>query len=202
MLGVCRLGLTGGIGRGKSTVAQMLALHGATVIDADALARSVTWAGGAAIAPISLAFGHHLIAADGAMNRVAMRELVYADAAAKRRLEAIIHPLVQLQIEQQAQEAVRTDCSCIVFDVPLLVEAGHWRSKVDRVLVIDCLPQTQLDRVVARNELSRDAVLKIMASQASRLHRLKAADFALFNQHLTFDQLHNEVSQIAPHFGL
>ena len=202
MLGVCRLGLTGGIGSGKSTVAQMLAQRGAVVIDADAIARSVTLAGGVAIAPLALAFGSHLIAADGAMDREAMRELVYADADAKRRLEAIIHPLVQLQIELQAQEAARTGSHCVVFDVPLLVESGRWRNQVDRVLVLDCLPATQVDRVMARSALSRDAVEKIMASQVSRSRRLQAADIVIFNQGLSLDQLRSEVFQSAPHFGL
>jgi dephospho-CoA kinase len=143
-----------------------------------------------------------LIAADGAMDREAMRELVYGDADAKRRLEAIIHPLVQLQVGQQEQEAVRAGRHCIVFDVPLLVESGRWRSKVDRVLVLDCLPATQIDRVMARSALSREAVQKIMASQASRSCRLKAADIVLFNQGLSLEQLRSEVFQIAQHFGL
>lgn len=202
MRGVCRLGLTGGIGSGKSTVAQMLAQRGAVVIDADALARNVTLPGGSAIAPIALQFGSQLIASDGAMDREAMREIVYADAAAKCRLEAIIHPLVQRQIQQQAQQAVRAGSPCIVFDVPLLVESGRWRSELDRVLVIDCLPATQIDRVMARSALSRDAVVRIMASQVSRSQRLKAADIVLFNQGLSLDQLGSEVLQVAMHFGL
>ena len=202
MLGVCRLGLTGGIGSGKSTVAQMLAQQGAAVIDADAIARSVTLPGGPAILPIALEFGQHLIAADGAMDRDAMRDLVYADADAKQRLEAIIHPLVQLQVRQQEQEAVRAGSHCIVFDVPLLVESGRWRSQLDRVMVIDCLASTQVERVTARSALSREAVQKIMASQASRSRRLQAADIVLFNQDLSLDQLRGEVFQVAQHFGL
>jgi dephospho-CoA kinase len=202
MLGVCRLGLTGGIGSGKSTVAQMLAQCGAVVIDADALARNVTLSGGAAIAPIALQFGSQMITADGAMDREAMRELVYADADAKSRLEAIIHPLVQLQMDQKVQKAVHAGSRCIVFDVPLLVESGRWRSQVNQVLVVDCLPATQIDRVVVRSALSRDAVEKIMATQASRSRRLQAADIVLFNQGLSLEQLRSEVFQIAGHFGL
>ncbi len=199
---VCRLGLTGGIGSGKSTVAQMLAECGAVVIDADALARGATQAGGAAIAAIALEFGTQMIAADGAMDRNAMRELVYADADAKRHLEAIIHPLVQQQAQQQEDQAVRAGSTCIVFDVPLLVESGRWRSRLDRVLVIDCLENTQIDRVTTRSALTRVAVEKIMASQASRAQRLQAADLVLFNDGLTLDQLRSEVLQVARHFGL
>ena len=199
---VCRLGLTGGIGSGKSTVAQMLAECGAVVIDADALARGATQAGGAAIAAIALEFGTQMIAADGAMDRNAMRELVYADADVKRRLEAIIHPLVQQQAQQQEGRAVRAGSACIVFDVPLLVESGRWRSRLDRVLVVDCLEPTQIDRVTARSGLSRMAVEKVMASQASRAQRLQAADLVLFNDGLSLDQLRSEVLQVARHFGL
>ncbi len=202
MRGVCRLGLTGGIGSGKSTVAQLLKLRGAAVIDADAIARSVTQAGGAALGPIAAAFGSHLIAGDGAMDREAMRALAYADADAKRRLEAIVHPLVQQQMEQQATDAARAGSHCLVFDIPLLVESGRWRSQMDRVMVIDCLASTQIDRVSARSALSRDTVQKIMASQASRARRLQAADFVLFNQDLSLDELRGEVFQIAMHFGL
>ncbi len=199
---VCRLGLTGGIGSGKSTVAQILCDCGAILIDADALARSVTAPGGAAIAAIALEFGQTMISADGAMDRDAMRELVYADGAAKRRLEAIIHPLVQQQAQQQEDQAVRAGNACIVFDVPLLVESGRWRSRLDRVLVIDCLEKTQIDRVTARSALSRAAVEKIMTSQASRAQRLQAADLVLFNDGLSLDQLRSEVLQVARHFGL
>ncbi len=199
---VCRLGLTGGIGSGKSTVAQMLAECGAVVIDADALARSATQASGAAIAAIALDFGDQMIGADGAMDRDTMRELVYADANAKRRLEAIVHPLVQQQAQQQEDQAVRAGSACIVFDVPLLVESGRWRSRLDRVLVVDCLTPTQIDRVTARSALPRAAVEKIMASQASRMQRLQAADLVLFNDGLTLDQLRSEVLQVAHHFGL
>jgi dephospho-CoA kinase len=180
----------------------MLAQCGAAVIDADALARNVTLSGGAAIAPITQQFGRHMIAADGSMDRAAMRELVYADVDAKSRLEAIIHPLVQLQMDQQVQQAVHAGSRCIVFDVPLLVESGRWRSQVDRVLVVDCLAATQIDRVVVRSALSRDAVEKIMATQASRSQRLQAADIVLFNQGLNLEQLRSEVFQIARHFGL
>jgi dephospho-CoA kinase len=202
MAHACTVGLTGGIGSGKSTVAQMLAELGAVVIDADALARQVTQAGGAAIAAIAAEFGDQFIDSTGAVDRARMRDQVFADADARRRLEAIIHPLVQAQTELLAALAAADGCRCIVFDVPLLVESRHWRRRVERVLVVDCLNETQILRVMARSALEREAVEKIIASQASRLQRLRAADTVLFNEGLTFGQLRSEVAQAAAHFGL
>ncbi len=202
MARVCTVGLTGGIGSGKSTVAQMLAELGAFVIDADALARGVTLAGGAAIPSIAAQFGAQFIDSDGAMGRARMRDEVFANAASRARLEAIIHPLVHEQTEQLAAQAAADGCPCIVFDVPLLVESTNWRRRVDRVLVVDCLDETQVLRVMARSALQREAVEKIMVSQASRLQRLRAADTVVFNEGLTFEQLRSEVAQTAAHFGL
>ena len=163
------LGLTGGIGSGKSTVAQMLAVQGAAIIDADAISRATTAAGGAALPAIAQQFGAHLIAPDGALDRTAMRALVFDDADARQRLEAIIHPLVAQETDRQARLALDAGRRLLVFDVPLLVESGaRWRAKVDRVLVIDCDSATQIDRVMARNALPRDQVEQIVAAQASR----------------------------------
>jgi dephospho-CoA kinase len=194
--------LTGGIGSGKSTVARMLAERGAVVIDADALARQVTLAGGAAIAAIAAQFGAQFIDSDGAMDRARMRDQVFSDADAKRRLEAIIHPLVHAQTEQLAAQAADNGCRCIVFDVPLLVESRRWRKRVDRVLVVDCLSETQILRVMARSALTREAVEKIIASQASRQQRLRAADAVVYNDGLTIEQLRSEVGQTSANFGL
>jgi dephospho-CoA kinase len=202
MARVCTVGLTGGIGSGKSTVARMLAERGAVVIDADALARLVTLAGGAAIAAIAAQFGAQFIDSDGAMDRARMRDQVFSDADAKRRLEAIIHPLVHAQTEQLAEQAAADGCRCIVFDVPLLVESRRWRKRVDRVLVVDCLSETQILRVMARSALTREAVEKIIASQASRQQRLRAADAVVYNDGLTIEQLRSEVGQTSANFGL
>jgi dephospho-CoA kinase len=202
MARIHKIGLTGGIGSGKSTVAQMLSALGAMVIDADALAHSVTLAGGAAIGPIAAQFGASFIAADGSLDRPRMREKVFAEPDAKRRLEAIIHPLVQQQTEQQAEQAAQRGCHCMVFDVPLLVESMRWRSRVDLVLVVDCLSATQMARVTARSALERAAVEKIMLSQATRAQRLRAADVVIFNEGLTIEQLRHEVGETAVHFGL
>ena len=177
-----RIGLTGGIGSGKSTVGAMLARHGAAVIDSDAISRASTAAGGAALAPIAQAFGARMIGADGALDRAAMRQLVYGDASARQRLEAIIHPLVGAESERQAQAAIRAGARVLVFDVPLLVESGaRWRSRLDRIVVVDCPPEVQVERVVARSGLTADEVRRIIGAQATRAARLAAADFVLDN---------------------
>jgi len=199
---VFRLGLTGGIGSGKSTVATLLAQLGAAVLDADAISRALTAPHGLAIDPIRQAFGTEFITHAGALDRERMRALVFADPDAKQILEAIIHPLVAQETRRQAQESQASGKHCLVFDVPLLVESGRWRENVDQVLVVDCLPATQISRVVARSALSREAVLAIMASQASREARLQAADAVIFNDTLTLDDLACEVRVLAPAFGL
>lgn len=199
-----RLGLTGGIGSGKSTVAALLAERGATVIDTDALSRASTAPGGAALAPIAAAFGARFIDAQGALDRAAMRALVYEDASARQRLEAIIHPLVIQAADRQAQAAADRGARCIVFDVPLLVEAGRrWRDRVTQVLVVDCPVPTQIARVMARSGLSRAEVERIVAAQASRAQRLAAADLVIDNgEGVSLDALRQSVAALAPRFGL
>ena len=198
------LGLTGGIGSGKSTVAQMLAVQGAAIIDADAISRATTAAGGAALPTIAQQLGAHLIAPDGALDRAAMRALVFDDTDARQRLEAIIHPLVAQETDRQARLALDAGRRLLVFDVPLLVESGaRWRAKVDRVLVIDCDSATQIDRVMARNALPRDQVEQIVAAQASRAQRLAAADLVIFNgAGVTQDALRAQAARLAQTFGL
>jgi dephospho-CoA kinase len=197
-----RIGLTGGIGSGKSTVLQMLAAHGAATIDADAISRASTATGGAAIPLITQRFGPEFVAPDGALDRARMRERAYADPDARRRLEEIIHPLVGQEVERQAQAALAEGRRCIVFDIPLLVESGRWRSRVDRVLVVDCAPATQVARVVARSALAPAEVEAIIAAQAPRALRLAAADLVICNQSLTLEELRAEVAQAARAFGL
>ena len=177
-----QLGLTGGIGSGKSTVAALLAECGAAVIDADAIARATTAHGGSALAAIATTFGPQLIDADGALDRAAMRALVYDDPGARQRLEAIVHPLVGAETERQARQAQAAGHALLVFDIPLLAEAGaRWRARLDRVLVIDCPPALQLERVTARSQLPREQVEQIMASQATRAQRLSTADWVIWN---------------------
>jgi dephospho-CoA kinase len=197
-----RIGLTGGIGSGKSTVLQMLAGLGAAVIDADAISRATTAAGGAAIAAIAQRFGPDFITADGALDRERMRERAYADPQARRRLEAIIHPLVGAESARQVEAALARSVPCIVFDIPLLVESGRWRAQVDKVLVVDCSPETQVQRVMARSGLAPEAVRAIMGAQATREQRLAAADIVICNEQLTLDELRDIVVQAARSFGL
>jgi dephospho-CoA kinase len=197
-----RLGLTGGIGSGKSAVAAMLVNLGATVIDADAISRSVTAPHGLAIAAIAENFGADFIDGAGALDRDRMRALVFADASARQRLEAIIHPLVTEETNRQASAAVQSGACCLVFDVPLLVESRRWRTQVDEVLVVDCLEATQVARVAARNALSGAQVTAVMAQQASRQQRLKAADVVIFNDRISLVELTEEIRCLAPRFGL
>lgn len=192
-----RLGLTGGIGSGKSTVAQILASAGAAIMDADAIARSITAPHGAAIAPIAEAFGPQAIGADGALDRAYMRQLVFQDATARQRLEAITHPLIAQLTEQQALQAQQLGARLLVFDVPLLVESGRWRQQLDAVLVVDCEPETQIQRVMARNGLERTAVEKILAAQASRQQRMAAADYVIYNDGIDLAALRTEVLSIS-----
>lgn len=200
---IWRIGLTGGIGSGKSTVAGMLAARGAAVIDADAISRSVTAPGGRAIAPIAQAFGLEMIDAHGAMDRQAMREQIFQNADAKAKLEAIIHPLVSMITAEQAQAALQNGQRCLVFDVPLLVESGErWRKQVDRVVVVDCDAATQRQRVVARSGLAVEEIDRIIALQASRSQRLACADVVIFNQEMSLSELEAEVAQVAADFGL
>ncbi len=202
MLNPVRLGLTGGIGSGKSTVARLLASMGAAVVDADAIARELTLSQGLALPLISSAFGTEFISATGALDRDKMRLLIHTDATARKRLEAIIHPMVADETQRQAKLAASQGCHCIVFDIPLLVESVHWRQKVDHVLVVDCTPDIQINRVMARNHLPRDAIEKIMASQATREHRLGAADTVIFNVNRSLAQLDDALHQISHRFGL
>ena len=197
-----RLGLTGGIGSGKSTVAAMLARRGAAIVDADAISRSLTLPGGAAMPAIAHTFGAQFVAPDGALDRDAMRQLVFDQPQARAQLEAIIHPLVASETAQRAQAAAQAGAPCIVFDVPLLVESGRWRQQVDAVLVVDCAPQVQIERVMQRSGWSREAVEKVLAQQASRARRLSAADACICNQGLSLEELDAVVGQAWKHFGL
>ncbi len=198
-----RLGLTGGIGSGKSTVAAFLAQAGAAVMDADAISRALTQAGGQAIPAILAQFGETLITPEGAMNRDAMRALVFSNPQTKRQLEAIIHPLVAQALQAQTQAAIEAGKKCLVFDVPLLVESGErWRRQVDWVCVVDCQTDTQIQRVMARNQLSRPEIEAIMVQQASRAKRLASADGVIYNDGLDLDQLQTAVHEMMARFGL
>ncbi|MEY4643862.1 MAG: hypothetical protein RLZZ596_693 [Pseudomonadota bacterium] len=197
-----RLGLTGGIGSGKSTVASMLAELGAAVIDADALSRQSTAQGGLAIEPIRRDLGSKYITPEGALDRSLMRSEAFADPQLRHKLEAIVHPIVAQETELRTQQALARGHRCIFYDVPLLVESKRWRARLDRVVVVDCFPATQIERAVQRSGLSQQAVKDIMSSQASRDQRLQAADIVIFNDGITLEALSAEVRQLGQHFGL
>ena len=188
-----RIGLTGGIGSGKSTVAGLLAQHGAALVDTDLIARRLTEPGGAAIDALAHAFGADLIDAGGALDRERMRALVFSEPAAKQRLEAILHPLIGVETERQASAA---SAPVVVFDVPLLVESGRWRACVDKVLVVDCSESTQIDRVVARSGWTAQAVRRVIDQQATRETRRACADAVIYNDAVTLEQLAREVASL------
>jgi dephospho-CoA kinase len=192
-----RIGLTGGIGSGKSSVARLLAERGAVILDADAISRQLTGAGGAAMAAIAQIFGRSMLTTAGALDRDAMRHQVFKDPDARRRLEAIVHPLVAEETARQVSVAEAAGARAIVFDVPLLVESGRWRPQLHQVLVIDCSEEQQISRVMARNGWTREAVQQVMAAQASRAQRLSAADVCIYNEGDSLETLAILVRQAA-----
>jgi dephospho-CoA kinase len=192
------IGLTGGIGSGKSTVARMLLEIGAPLIDADAISRQATQAGGVAISVIEQTFGSAFITPEQFLDRNAMRELIAREPLAKSKLEAIIHPIVGQEITRQRTAAKQAGAKLVVIDIPLLAEGGsRWRSQLDAIWVVDCLPETQIARVQARSGWPREQVEAMIAAQASRAQRLACADAVIFNEALSFDELRTKVSQMA-----
>lgn len=205
MMKTTLLGLTGGIGSGKSSVAQMLQELGATVIDADAISRQISAAGGLAIPALQAAFGPAVIAADGSLDRPAMRQLMVQDNLVKSQLEAIIHPLVGREIAAQQHRAVQLGSKLVVLDIPLLVESPRWRPQLDLILVVDCAPETQVQRVLARPSSqgwTAEQVSQVINAQAGRAQRLAAADMVICNEGIDLTALRLLVVQIALQFGL
>ena len=182
-----RIGLTGGIGSGKSTVAAMLATLGAVVIDTDAISRELTGIDGAALPALQLAFGEHIIASDGALDRALMRRMAFDNRTIRHRLETVLHPMISALAERRA--AAQCDATVIVFDVPLLVESGVWRSRVHRVVVIDCSARTQVARVTQRAGWTAAAVESVIAAQATRSQRRAVADDLIVNDGISLEQL-------------
>jgi dephospho-CoA kinase len=187
------VGLTGGIGSGKSTVADLFANRGVTLVDTDVIAHRVTAPQGIAMPAIAAEFGESFVAADGSLDRARMRELVFSDDTARKRLEAITHPLIRAETERE-RHAARGPYVMIV--VPLLVESGSWKTRVDRVLSVDCSVETQISRVMRRNAFTRDQVLAIIARQATREARLAAADDVIVNDDTSLEALEAEVGQL------
>ncbi len=187
------IGLTGGIGSGKSTVAKALVACGATLVDTDAIARGLTLAGGAAMPALAAAFGPEAVTADGALNRDHMRQRVFANPELKRQLEAILHPMIGVQAQQQALAAAGRP---VVFDVPLLTESSHWRQRVHRVLVVDCSESTQIARVAQRPGWTAEAAQRVVEQQATRTQRRQIADAVIHNEGLDLHTLDAQVRRL------
>jgi len=188
------IGLTGGIGSGKTTVADMFAGRGVPVIDTDLIAHQITAPGGVAMPSIESTFGPEFVAADGSLDRAKMRTRVFSDNSAKAQLESITHPLIRAESERQ-RNAAQGAYHIVV--VPLLIEAGERASKVQRILVVDCPVDTQIERVIRRNGFTRDQVLAIIARQATREARLAAADDVIVNDSAaTLETLQREVDAL------
>jgi len=176
------IGLTGGIGSGKSRVADLLAQWGAALIDTDVIAHALTAPQGEAMPALREAFGAQAVTAEGALNRAWMREKVFRDPDAKARLESILHPLISRHARERGE---RAQGAYRVYVVPLLVESGRWRDKVDRICVVDCDPETQISRVRERSGLTPDGIRAIMAAQSTREARLQVADDVILNDGAT-----------------
>ncbi|CAG9244735.1 dephospho-CoA kinase [Paraburkholderia unamae] len=188
------IGLTGGIGSGKSTVADLFAARGVPIVDTDLIAHRITAPHGVAMAQIAQAFGAEFVAPDGSMDRARMRTLVFGDESARKRLEAITHPLIRSETERETREA---NGPYVIVVVPLLVESGTWKTRVDRVLTVDCSVETQIARVMRRNAFTREQVLAIIARQATREARLAAADNVVVNDNgATLETLGHDVEAL------
>jgi dephospho-CoA kinase len=172
------VGLTGGIGSGKSMVADLFVEQGAALVDTDVIARELTQAGGAVMPALKAEFGPKILAADGGLDRVAMRQLAFSDPSARGRLEGILHPLIR---QISAERCRAATAPYVILAVPLLVESGAYRERCDRIVVVDCPESLQIERVMARNGLSVDEVKAIMAAQATRQQRLSVADDVVIN---------------------
>ena len=188
-----RIGLTGGIGSGKSTVARMLASHGAQIVDTDAIARRLTRAGGAAMPALRAAFGEGVVQPDGGLDRDQMRRLAFADATARSKLESILHPMIS---DEAQREAAAAHAAVVVFDIPLLAESSHWQDSVHRVLVIDCSESTQVARVTARSGWTADAVKAVIAAQATREKRNSIADDLIVNDAINETDLARQIDAL------
>jgi len=183
------VGLTGGIGSGKSAAADCFSAHGIAVVDTDALAHALTAAGGAAMPALLAEFGPEVATPDGALDRSRIRRLVFADPDARKRLEAILHPQIRVLSGEHCRDAASP---YVILAVPLLVESGGYRDRCNRVVVVDCPESLQISRVMARSGLSESEVRAIMAAQASRGERLVVADDVLNND----GDLHHLEAQI------
>jgi dephospho-CoA kinase len=184
------VGLTGGIGSGKSTVADLFAAHGVPLVDTDVIAHRISAPHGLAMPLIAAEFGDAFVAPDGSLDRTRMRALVFSDEGARKRLEAITHPLIRAETEREQREA---QGPYVIIVVPLLVESGSWKNRANRVLTVDCSVETQIARVMNRNGFTREQVLAIIARQATREARLAAADDVIDNDNAPLELLKTQV---------
>ena len=189
------VGLTGGVGSGKSTIASMFSNRGAALVDADAVAHQLTSVGCAAIGALRDAFGDEAIAADGSLDRVYMRARVFYDAVLRTKLEGLLHPMIRSAMNELADRQVLEGATYVVRVVPLLVEGGNWRRYADRLLLVDCSDATQLARVRARPGIDDATARRIIAAQATRAERLAVADDVLFNE-ASLDQMDRRVARL------
>jgi dephospho-CoA kinase len=186
------VGLTGGIGSGKSAAAEEFGRLGATVVDTDAIAHELTQAGGAAMPQLRSLFGDGYVDARGAMDRAKMRALAFQDPAARKMLEQLLHPLIRAESERRIAAA---SGSYVILVVPLLVEGGNYRQRVARIVVVDCPEDVQIERVRQRSSLTDEEIRRIIRSQASRDDRLAAADDVIDNS-ASVDALHKQVREL------
>lgn len=188
------IGLTGGIGSGKSIATDHFARLGASIIDTDQISHQLTAANGAAMPAIAAQFGRTCVDAQGALDRAAMRAQVFSNPEARQRLEAILHPLIRAEAERQIEQAQKT-ASCLIVAIPLLLESPHWRERIDRLCVIDCPEALQIERVMARSKLSAQEVRAIIDAQSQRAERLAAADDIIDNSS-TLEALYTQIERL------
>jgi dephospho-CoA kinase len=193
-----RIGLTGGIGSGKSTFGAMLNARGFDLIDADAISRELTGVGGLAIAKVRAVFGDSSIALDGSMDRVKMRTLVFSQPQAKAQLESILHPLIQASIAGKLSAIKDKGKPLAILDIPLLVESSHWQGQLDGIIVVDCSQARQLSRVMARNGWTQAQTQAVIETQASRQERLAVANWVIDNDSDDLNALQKQANDWQP----